>query len=125
MTKKTVSSEKLPSPVGPFVAGVRSNGHIFTSGQIAQDKSGKLIEGDVSAEARQVLENLGAILEASGKTFDDVVRVGIYLTNMADFSAVNQVYADKFQEPYPARTCIAVSALPLGAIVEMDAIIAD
>ena len=123
MTRNPVTSEKLATPVGPFSLAVRGGDALFISGQVAQDPgSGALIDGDVSRQAEQVLRNLAAVLEAAGKDLGDVVRVGVYLTDMADFSAVNEVYRRHFEAPYPARTAIAVAALPLGAVVEMDAI---
>jgi 2-iminobutanoate/2-iminopropanoate deaminase len=102
---------------------IRCDGFTFLSGQTAQDPAtGALIDGDAAAQAEQILRNLGAVLEAVGKSLDDVVRVGVYLTDMADFAAVNAVYEAFFSRPYPARTTIAVAALPIGAAVEMDAI---
>lgn len=124
MTRTPVTSDKLPPLAGPFSPGVRSgSGQLFISGQVAQDPAtGALIEGDVTAQAHQALRNLAAVLEAAGKTLDDVVRVGVYLADMADFAAVNEVYREHFGAPYPARTAIGVAALPLGAAVEFDAI---
>jgi 2-iminobutanoate/2-iminopropanoate deaminase len=96
---------------------------LFVSGQVAQDPAtGALIDGDVSAQADQALRNLAVILKEAGKSMDDVVRVGVYLTDMADFAAMNEVYSRHFQAPYPARTAIEVSALPLGAAIEFDAV---
>jgi len=124
MTRTPVTSDKLPPLAGPFSPGVRSrSGPLFISGQVGQDPAtGALIEGDVTAQAHQALRNLAAILEAAGKTLDDVERVGVYLADMADFAAMNEVYREHFRAPYPARTAIAVAALPLGAAVEFDAI---
>jgi 2-iminobutanoate/2-iminopropanoate deaminase len=122
MTRNAVTSDKLATPVGPFSLAVRGGDALFVSGQVAQDPAtGALIDGDVSGQAEQVLRNLAAVLEAAGKDLGDVVRVGVYLTDMADFAAVNEVYRRHFHAPYPARTAIAVAALPLGALVEMDA----
>ena len=123
MTRNPVTSEKLATPVGPFSLATRGADALFISGQVAQDPAtGALIDGDVSRQAEQVLRNLAAVLEAAGKDLGDVVRVGVYLTDMADFAAMNEVYLRHFQAPYPARTAIGVAALPLGAAVEMDAI---
>jgi 2-iminobutanoate/2-iminopropanoate deaminase len=123
MTRNPVTSEKLATPVGPFSLAVRGGDALFVSGQVAQDPAtGALIDGDVARQADQVLRNLAAVLEAAGKDMGDVVRVGVYLTDMADFAAMNEVYLRHFQAPYPARTAIGVAALPLGAVVEMDAI---
>ena len=123
MTRNPVTSEKLATPVGPFSLAVRGGDALFVSGQVAQDPAtGALIDGDVARQADQVLRNLAAVLEAAGKDLGDVVRVGVYLTDMGDFAAMNEVYLRHFQAPYPARTAIGVAALPLGAAVEMDAI---
>jgi 2-iminobutanoate/2-iminopropanoate deaminase len=123
MTRNPVTSDKLAAPVGPFSPAVRGGGAVFVSGQVAQDPAtGALIDGDVARQADQALRNLAAVLEAAGKGLDDVVRVGVYLTDMADFAAMNEVYRTHFQAPYPARTAIGVAALPLGAAVEFDAI---
>jgi 2-iminobutanoate/2-iminopropanoate deaminase len=124
MTRTPVTSDKLPPLAGPFSPGARSgSGPLFISGQVAQDPAtGALIEGDVTAQAHQALRNLAAVLEAAGKSLDDVLRVGVYLTDMADFAAVNEVYRAHLRAPYPARTAIGVAALPLGAAVEFDAI---
>jgi len=124
MTREAITTDKIAKPVGPFSAGVRRDGFTFLSGQVAQDPAtGQLVGGDAAAQAEQVLANVASVLEAAGKTLDDVIRVGVYLTDMADFAAVNSVYARFFTAPYPARTAIAVAALPLGAAVEMDAIV--
>ena len=124
MTRETITTDKIAQPVGPFSAAVRRDGLTFLSGQVAQDPAtGQLVDGDAAAQAEQLLTNLASVVEAAGKTLDDVIRVGVYLTDMADFAAVNGVYARFFTAPYPARTAIAVAALPLGAAVEMDAII--
>lgn len=124
MTRETITTDKIAQAVGPFSAGVRRDGFTFLSGQVAQDPAtGQLVDGDAAAQAEQLLTNLASVVEAAGKTLDDVIRVGVYLTDMTDFAAVNSVYAKFFTAPYPARTAIAVTALPLGAAVEMDAII--
>jgi 2-iminobutanoate/2-iminopropanoate deaminase len=120
-------SDRLARPVGPFSPAVRSDaqGHIFVSGQIGQSAgTGKLVEGGIKREAEQIFANLSAVLEASDRSFSDVVRATVYLTSMADFIAVNSIYAKHFKAPYPARTTIAVAALPLGAAIEIDVIVA-
>lgn len=124
MTRSAIVSSKLAPPVGPFSPGIRTNSFIFISGQVGQDPAtGKLVEGGVVAEAERLFKNLSAILEAAGNGFDDVVRAGIFLTNMSDFAAVNTIYAKHFSQPYPARTTIAAASLPLGASVEIDLIV--
>ena len=121
MAKQPITSNKLAAPVGPFSSAVTSRGFVFLSGQVGQDPvTKKVVEGGVEAQTAQIFRNLTAVLEAAGKTLADVVRVGVYLTDIGDFAAMNKVYAKHFQEPYPARTTIAVAALPLGAAVEID-----
>ena len=125
MTKIAIVSPRVAPPVGPFSQAIRSGGCIFFSGQVGQDPAtGKLVEGGVAAEAERIFLNLAAVLEAAGKSFDDVVRVGVFLTSMSDFATVNGIYAKQFSQPYPARTTIAAAALPLGASVEIDLIVA-
>jgi 2-iminobutanoate/2-iminopropanoate deaminase len=125
MTRDAITSDKLPVPVGPFSLGVRGEGLLFLSGQVAQDPAtGKLIDGDTARQTDQILRNLATALEAAGKDLGDVLRVGVYLVDMLDFAAMNEVYSRHFTEPYPARTAIGVAALPLGAAVEMDVVVA-
>ena len=125
MTRNAITSDKLPPPVGPFSLGVYGSDLLFLSGQVAQDPAtGKLIDGDAADQAEQILRNLATALAAGGKDLGDVLRVSVYLTDMSDFSAVNAVYGKHFAEPYPARTAIGVAALPLGAAVEMDVVVA-
>jgi 2-iminobutanoate/2-iminopropanoate deaminase len=118
-----IRSDQLPPPVGPFSQAVRAGDFLFLSGQVGLDSSGKLVGGGVEAQAEQIFANLGAVLDAAGKSFADVVRAGVFLTDMADFAALNAVYARHFVQPYPARTTVAVAALPLGAAVEIDLIV--
>ncbi len=125
MTRAAFSSDTLAPPVGPFSPAVRGGGLLFLSGQVAQEPAtGKLIDGDIASQTHQILRNLAAVLEAAGRDLDDVVRVAVYLTDMADFAAMNEAYRQHFSEPYPARTAIGVAALPLGASVEMDMVVA-
>ena len=124
MTRQIITTNKIAPSVGPFSAAVKAGNTIYVSGQVALDpKTGKLIAGDVAAQTEQIFKNLGAVLEAAGKSFADVSRVGVYLTSMGDFAAMNAVFAKHFEAPYPARTTIGVAALPLGASVEMDLIV--
>lgn len=124
MTKQHFYSENLPPAAGPFVPAVQSNDIIFTSGQIGQDpNTGALVGGGLEAETKQALANLKSVLDAAGKSTNDIIRVCIYLVDMADFTQINTIYGDFMNEPYPARTCIAVAALPLGARFEIDAVI--
>jgi 2-iminobutanoate/2-iminopropanoate deaminase len=125
MTRQIVTTDKIAPPVGPFSAAVRAAGLILLSGQIALDPtSGKLIAGDVAAQTEQIFRNINAVLDAAGKSFADVVKTNVFLTDMKDFAAMNTVYGRHFEAPYPARTTIAAAALPLGAAVEIEVLVA-
>lgn len=124
MNKTAITSSELSSPVGPFSQAIEAGGFLYVSGQVGQDPAtGKVVEGGIVAETERIFRNLAAVLKAAGKGFDDVVRAGVYLTNMSDFGAMNGVYAKHFNQPFPARTTIAVAALPLGARVEIDLVV--
>jgi 2-iminobutanoate/2-iminopropanoate deaminase len=121
MSKTAITSPELAPPAGPFSQAIEAGGFLYFSGQVAQDTAtGKMVEGGIVAETERVFQNLSAILKAAGKSFDDVVRAGVYLTSMSDFVAMNGIYAKYFSQPFPARTTISVAALPLGACVEID-----
>ena len=123
MDKIIVSTDQAPAAVGPYSQGVVLEGWVWTCGQVGLDPgTGKLVGADAAAQAERALRNLEAILRAAGSSLDRAVRVTVYLTNMDDFSAVNEVYARFFGEAPPARACVEVSRLPLGAVVEIDAI---
>ena len=108
----------------PFSQAVKIDGFLFFSGQVAQDPAtGKVVEGGIVPKTERVLQNLSAVLNAPGKSFDDVVRAGVFLTSMSDFAAMNGIYAKYFSQPFPARTTIAAAALPLGAHVEIDLVV--
>ncbi|MBO9664295.1 RidA family protein [Dokdonella sp.] len=125
MSRTIVHSDHAPKAIGPYSQAVRIGSTLYTSGQTPLDPAtGKLVEGDIGAQARQVFENLKAVLTAAGASFDQVVRVGIYLTDLGNFAAVNDVMKQYFREPFPARSTIGVAALPLGAQVEIDMIAA-
>lgn len=121
MSKQALSSDRLPPPVGPFSPAIRYGDLLFLSGQVGLDpSSGRLVDGGIEAQTEQVLRNLKTLLESTGKTLDDAVRVGVYITDMSLFSRMNAVYARHFTTPFPARTTIGVAALPMGALVEID-----
>ena len=123
MRKTAITSPELTPPVGPFSQAIEVDGFIFLSGQVAQDPTtGKLVPGGVVAETEQVFSNVTAVLRAAGLGFDDVVSVRVFLTRIQDYQAVNAIYARHFNEPFPARTAVAVAALPLGASVELEMI---
>ena len=123
MARKTIQTDRAPKAIGPYSQAVKANGFVFTSGQIALDPQTGGIVGKTTAEqAEQMLKNLGAILKAAGSGFDQVVKTTVYLADMADFSAMNEVYARYFPTHKPARSTIQAAALPKAARVEMDAI---
>ena len=124
MTRDAIATDKFAAPIGPFSVGVRGAGLLFLSGQVAQDPAtGRLIDGDVARQTHQILDNIASALEAVGKSLEDVLRAGVYLTDISDFAVMSQAYSEHFSEPYPARTAIGVAALPLGAAVEMDVVV--
>lgn len=123
MSVKIIKSDNAPAPIGPYSQAVESNGFIFTSGQIAIDpKSNQLIEGDVTEQARLVFENLKAVLQAGGSGLDKVIKTTIFLQNMSDFGAVNELYAQYFEKSLPARSTVEVSRLPKDVLIEVDCI---
>src|SRR5688572_19597673 len=120
-SRRIFHSERAPKAIGPYSQAVQVGGTVYLSGQTPlHPDTGQLVDGDISAQARQVFENLKAVLEAAGLGFGQVARVGIYLTDLGNFAAVNEVMKTYFSEPYPARSTIGVAALPLGAAVEID-----
>lgn len=123
MSLRTIRSDKLAPPVGPFSQAISTGELIFLSGQVGLTADGKLVDGGIEAEATQIFANLSAVLDAAGRSFADVVRVGVFLTDIDDFAALNAIYAGHFAEPYPARTTIGVAALPLGAKVEIEMVV--
>jgi len=123
MAKKAVLSHDAPAPIGPYSQAVEVGSWIFISGQIPIDPTtGKLVEGGISTQTRQVLNNLQAVLTAVGLNMDAVVKTTIYLTDLGEFSLVNEIYEEYFQPPYPARATVEVSALPRGVRIEIEAI---
>ena len=124
MSRTPIQTEHAPAAIGPYSQAVRMGGTVFLSGQIPLDPAtGELVAGDISAQARRAFDNLKAVCEAAGGTLDQVARLGLYVTDLGDFAAVNSVMAEYFSNPYPARSTIEVSALPKGAAFEVDAIL--
>ena len=124
MPRQTIHSDSAPKAIGPYSQAVRCGSLLFFSGQTPIDPAtGKLVDGDISEQARRVFENLKAVCAAAGGTFDHVVRVGIYLTDLSTFAAVNAVMKEYFHEPFPARSTIGVASLPLNAQVEVDMVL--
>ena len=121
MSKQVIQSSEAPKAIGPYSPGIKAGGLLFLSGQIPLDPvTGEIVGTDTASQADRVLKNIVALLKAEGKTTADAVKTVIYLTDLADFAAVNEVYAKYFSEPYPARTTIQVAGLPRGARVEID-----
>ena len=121
MTREVVQTDKAPKAIGPYEQAIKANGFIYTAGQIPIDpKTGNFVEGGITAQTRQVLENLKAVLEAGGSSLDRVVKATVFLKNMADFAAMNDVYAQYLGGAKPARSTVAVAELPRGALIEID-----
>ena len=123
MRREIITTDRIAPSVGPFSAALRAGDLLFLSGQVALDPvTGKLVAGDIGAQTEQIFANISAVLEAAGKSFDDVMKTTVYLADMKDFGAMNTVYARYFQTPYPARTTIQAAGLPLGAVVEIEVV---
>jgi 2-iminobutanoate/2-iminopropanoate deaminase len=121
--KQAVSSPDAPKAIGPYSQAVRAGQLLFVSGQVPLDPAtGQIVAGDIAAQTRRVFDNLGAVLKAGGRSFADVVRTTVFLADMNDFAAVNDVYGTYFSEPYPARATVQVARLPKDARVEIDVI---
>jgi 2-iminobutanoate/2-iminopropanoate deaminase len=121
--RQAVSTEAAPSAIGPYSQAIRAGSLLFVSGQVPIDPAtGAIVDGDIAAQTRRVLQNVGAILEAAGVSFDHVVRTTVFLTDMNDFAAMNEVYATCFTSPAPARATVQVSRLPKDARIEIDVI---
>ncbi|GAB1253767.1 RidA family protein [Desulfovibrio falkowii] len=125
MNKEVISTDKAPAAVGPYSQAIKTGNLIFLSGQVPIDPAtGKLVEGDAAAQAIQCCKNVLAILESQGLTTANVVKTTVFITDIKTFGAVNEVYQQYFSAPCPARSCVEVSALPLGAKVEIESIAA-
>ncbi len=125
MSKRVISTQRAPKAVGPYSQAIESNGFLYVSGQLPVDATtGEFVPGGVKEQAEQVLKNIGYILSEAGYSFDNVVKSTVYLTDMKDFTAMNEVYASFYNEPYPARVAFAVVALPKGALIEIDVVAA-
>ena len=121
--KKIISTSEAPGAIGPYSQAVRSGRFLFCSGQIPLDpKSGQIVPGDITAQTRRVLDNIGAVLKAENLTFDHVVKTTIFLTNLGDFQTVNEIYGSYFKQDPPARSTIQIAALPKGANIEIEVI---
>jgi len=121
--KQAISSPNAPKAIGPYSPAVRAGQLLFVSGQVPIDPStGDMIAGDIAVQTRRVLDNVGALLLAGGRSFADVVRTTVFLADMNDFAAMNEVYGKYFSDPYPARATVEVARLPKDARVEIDVI---
>jgi reactive intermediate/imine deaminase len=123
MPRQSISTTDAPAAIGPYSQATRAGNMVFLSGQIPLDPAtGELVAGDIGAQARRAFDNLRAVCEAAGGSLDDVARVGLYLTDLAQFAVVNAVMAEYFAQPYPARSTVEVAGLPKGAAFEVDAV---
>ena len=123
MSKNIIETQKAPAAVGPYSQAVKSQGLLFVSGQLPlEPETGVMVENDMQTQTSRVLDNLQQIIEAGGSSMDQILKVTIYLTDMQQFSVVNDIYSNYFSRNPPARACVEVSALPKGALVEMEAV---
>lgn len=123
MSRTPIHTDQAPAAIGPYSQATRAANTVFFSGQIPLDPAtGEVVEGGIEAQARRAFDNLKAVAEAAGGTLDDIARLGLYLTDLSQFGAVNAVMAEYFSSPYPARSTIEVSALPKGVLFEVDGI---
>ncbi len=121
--KENISTDKAPAAIGPYSQGVRAGGFLFLSGQIALDpKTMTVVEGDVAAQAEQVLKNMKGALESQGLDFSDVVKTTVFIKDMNDFGKINEIYGKSFTKDAPARSCVEVARLPKDVLIEIEAI---
>jgi 2-iminobutanoate/2-iminopropanoate deaminase len=121
MTREAVQTDTAPKAIGPYEQAIKANGFLYTAGQIPIDpKTGNFVAGGIAAQTRQVLENLKAVLEAGGSSLDRVIKATVFLKNMEDFAAMNEVYGQYLGSAKPARSTVAVAELPRGALIEID-----
>ena len=124
MPRIAIHTDQAPAAIGPYSQALRAGNTVYLSGQIPLDPAtGELVAGDIQAQARRAFDNLRAVCEAAGGSLEQVARLGLYVTDLADFAAVNAVMAEYFDAPYPARSTIQVSALPKAAAFEVDAVL--
>lgn len=125
MSKELINTENAPAAVGPYSQGIKTGNLIFTSGQLPIDpKTGQFAGDSIEEQAKASLENVKAVLAEAGATTDNVIKTVVYLQDLKDFAVVNEIYAQYFEAPFPARSCFQVAALPLGALVEIEAVAA-
>ena len=120
---KTIQTTKAPAAIGPYSQAVEANGFVFASGQLGiNPATGEFVEGDVQAQTRQALTNARAIMNEAGLDLNNVIKTTVFLSDMVNFAAMNEIYAEFFSEPYPARSAVAVKTLPKNALVEVECI---
>jgi 2-iminobutanoate/2-iminopropanoate deaminase len=124
MTKKAIKTEKAPKAIGPYSQAIRSGAYIFVSGQLPADPASGEISGDIKAQTNQVFKNIAAILSEAGGSLRDVVKTTVFLKDLNDFAAMNEVYKQYFDQEPPARSCVQVAAIPKGALIEIESIAA-
>ena len=123
---QAIETAAAPEAIGPYSQAIRAGGTVYLAGQIALDPvTGEMIEGGIEAETRQVMDNLGAVLAAAGMDFSHVVQTQVFLTDLGDFAAMNEIYSGYLSTPYPARATVGVAALPRGALVEIQMVAVD
>lgn len=120
---EVIKTDQAPQAIGPYSQGIKAGDFLFASGQIAIDPAnGNLVSGGIEAQTRQVMENVKHILAAAGLNFSHVVKTTVFITDMSDFAVVNKIYGEYFTNNPPARSCVAVAALPKGALVEVEVV---
>ena len=123
MNKEAIETKKAPGAVGPYSQGIKTGNFIFLSGQIGMEpETSKIVEGGVEAQARQIFKNIKAVLNEAGAELDNVIKATVFLKDMGDFKKVNEIYAQHFENPYPARSAVAVRELPLSVDIEIEVI---
>ncbi|MDD3656237.1 MAG: RidA family protein [Atribacterota bacterium] len=123
MSRKIINTKKAPSAIGPYSQAIKFNNLVFVSGQIAiNPDSNEFVNGNITSQTKQVIENIKAILEAAGSSLQNVLKVTIFITDMKDFDSINKIYSEYFNTSLPARVCVEVPNLPKGAKIEMEAI---
>lgn len=123
MMKQIVVADKAPKAIGPYSAGVKVGNLVFTSGQLGIDPStGELVPGGIEAETRQALQNIGSVLEAAGSSFEQILKVSVFLRDINEFGRMNSIYAEYFKSDHPARSAFQVAALPKGGAIEIEVI---
>jgi 2-iminobutanoate/2-iminopropanoate deaminase len=121
MSREIIQTDRAPKAIGPYAQAIKANGFVYTAGQIAiTPESGDIVDGGITAQTRQVFDNLAAVLKAAGTSIDQTVKATVFLNHMSDFAAMNDVYAEYLGNATPARSTVAVADLPRGALVEID-----